>query len=221
MVAGLEEPKRPLRGGITWSWAPTDRPWVRLYHRGPRCPEATFARSFGPLHRFDHHVPGEGNRRVIYLAERLSTAAFEVWADLGVAQICPSVRAALLSPTEEVVAQNLRGQGAIMVGARPSLGSGGEPRALTQAWARAIYEDRPGGPRVAGVRYSSAHDESPCLALWDSGPALRVAENRGRNQDFPVVHPSLWPRLLVALARIQLPAERIDRGECPRCLEQG
>ncbi|MGH9064801.1 MAG: RES family NAD+ phosphorylase [Acidimicrobiales bacterium] len=194
---------------------------MRLYHRDPRCPDAVFARSFGPLHRFDHQVPGRGDRRVIYLAERLSTAAFEVWSDLGVAPVCPSVRVALVRPLEDVVVQNLRGRGALLIGAKPSLATSNEPRALTQAWARAIYEDHPGGPGVCGVRYSSAHDEGPCLALWDTAPGLRVVEHRGRAQDFPAAHPSLWPRLLVAMQRIGLPAEQVGRAECPRCLHQG
>ena len=44
------------------------------------------------------------------------------------------------------------------IGALPSLCDGNERRSLTQQWARAIYEDEPAGPDVAGIHYRSAYN---------------------------------------------------------------
>jgi hypothetical protein len=80
----------------------------------------------------------------------LATSACEVFGDAGIAAICPSYRVAIIAPTSTRAMFNLAAKGAAMaIGALPALGDGNEARALTQQWARAIYEDNPLDPKSA------------------------------------------------------------------------
>jgi hypothetical protein len=88
------------------------------------------------------------------------------------------------------------------IGALPGLGSGPLPREETQLSARAIYEDLPG---VAGVRYTGAHDETPCLCLWERAPDLAVLET------LPLHFDSVWRRVESAAIALGASAERHPR----------
>jgi hypothetical protein len=192
---------------------------VRVWHLGGRGGSAaTELRHLGPFARFDHHhaaaVEKGGERAVVYLAESLRGAAAEVFGDLPVAEVCPAWRASLLLPRASCRLVNLRGSGAMRIGARPALGSGGEARALTQEWARAIYEDL----GADGIRYTGAHDEGVCLVLFERAPALRLVTDRGRRQEFQLHERALWRRFQAATDALGLPARTIPRGECRRCL---
>jgi hypothetical protein len=237
MVVPLARPLRPLTGAHIWRWDPDGRPYVRIWHLGGHGPTAATAlRRTGPLARFDHHLPtsdpalrvdpassaepsrrhapvphaASGSRGIVYLAESLRTAGAEVFGDLPVAEVCPAWQASLLRPSRPCRLANLRGAGAMRIGALPALGSGNEHRVLTQQWARAIYEDL----AVDGIRYSGAHDEGACLALFERAPALRVLDG----QELRLHEHSLWRRFQVALHTLGLPAARIRRRDCPRCL---
>jgi hypothetical protein len=88
------------------------------------------------------------------------------------------------------------------VGALPGLGSGPLTRTETQLWARAIYEDLPG---VVGVRYTGAHDETPCLCLWERAPELAVVET------LPLQFEPVWRRVESAAIALGAAAERHPR----------
>jgi hypothetical protein len=226
VVAHLAAPERPLIGGLHWRWDGR-RPWFRVYHAGPGR-TATGQRRFGPLARFDHHTPPYGRpaecpagRSVIYLGDSLRTAAAEVFGEHGVALICPRYRVAALIPRGAAVVQNLRGVGAMMIGGLPAMNVADVPRPETQAWARAIYEDRPADPAVSGVRYTSAHAGGIALALWDSAPNLVVAVRDRIRQDLSLIETRIYPRLLTALVPLRIELRVIGSDVCPRCTHTG
>lgn len=223
MVAHLAPPIRPLSGGRWWRW--DDRqPFFRVYHAAPKR-SATTRRRHGPIERFDPHTPPftapadcpEG-RSVVYVGESLRTAAAEVFGARRVASVCPRYRVAALQPRDELIVQNLRGAGAMMVGGLPAMNVGAVPRPETQAWARAIHEDRPANPRVCGVRYTSAYAGGVSLALWDSAPPIAVTRRLGRAQDFALTEPPIFARLLTALVPLRIEVRSIGSDECARCV---
>jgi hypothetical protein len=222
VVAHLAPPNRPLSGGLRWRWDGR-RPWFRVYHAGPGR-TATGLRRFGPLARFDPHTPPYGQpaecpagRSVIYLADSLRTAAAEVFGEHRVALLCPRYRIAALRPRSVAIVQNLRGVGAMMIGGLPQMNVADVPRAETQAWARAIHEDRPADPAVCGVRYTSAYAGGIALALWDTAPNLLVATRAGVRQDFALVDERVYRRLLVALVPLRIELRIVTSDECSRC----
>lgn len=223
MVSHLPPPERPLSGGLWWRWDGR-QPWIRVYHAAPGR-SAAARRRYGPIERFDPHTPHPtapadcpAGRSVLYLGDSLRTSAAEVFGAHRLALVCPRSRAAALVPREEVIVQNLRGSGAMMIGGLPAMNVGDIPRSETQAWARAIHEDRPANPRVCGVRYTSAYAGGVSLALWDTAPEVAVIRFRGRAQDFALVEPPLYTRLLVALVALRIEVRTIASEDCPRCL---
>ena len=105
----------------------------------------------------------------------------------------------------------------MMIGGLPAMNVADIPRPETQTWARAIYEDRPAHPGVAGVRYTSAYAAGISLALWETAPNLDVAVGDSGRQDFALVDPRIYARLLVALVPLQIEIRVIDSAACPRC----
>lgn len=231
-MTALRSPVPPVKGGDAWTWqslspdtagAATAQPWVRVFHLGTQCPSPGFRRRFGPLHRFDHHTkvpPGPQScpqgRSIIYLAQTLGTALAEVFGDEPTATICPNYRVALLQVGADCRVQDLTGHGAMAIGALPSLCTGPVDRSLTQEWARAIYWDQPAGTPIDGVHYRSAHDEGPCLALFERSPGLLEITS-------PTCPPGGQPLLALADRVSVLLAERgvrfrpIDADDCERC----
>lgn len=224
LVEGLSRPTRPLLGGMDWVWRV---PFARIYHRDQRTPVATHRRIWGPLYRFDHHEPSNppaedsSGRSVLYLALALQTSGAEVFGDIGVARICPSFRAAWLVPRNAASLQDLRGTGAMLIGATPSIGSAEVTRELTQEWARAIYEDRPAGSSVCGVRYAGAHEEGDCLCIWDTSPPVDVVHSDAGIEDRALLDAAVFSRFLVAMDAIKLAVERLSHADCERCTEYG
>jgi hypothetical protein len=154
---------------------------------------------------------------VIYLAESLRTAAAEVFGEHRLAPVCPRYRVAALRPRSTTVVQNLRGAGAMMIGGLPAMNVADLPRPETQAWARAIYEDRPADARVCGVRYTSAYAAGISLALWETAPNLEVVVRNGEQQDFALDDPRIYARLLPLMVPLRVEVRIIGSEECPRC----
>ncbi|MEO7296596.1 MAG: RES family NAD+ phosphorylase [Candidatus Limnocylindria bacterium] len=223
MVAHLAAPARPLSGGRWWRWD-ARQPWFRVYHAAPHRMAAA-RRRYGPIERFDPHTPPAAapaecpaGRSVIYLGDSLRTAAAEVFGAHRLALVCPRYRVAALVPREDLIAQNLRGTGAMMIGGLPAMNVGDIPRPETQAWARAIHEDRPANPRVCGVRYTSAYAGGISLAVWDTGPEIAVTRVGGRAQDFGLADPHVFARLLTAMVPLRIEVRTIGSDDCARCL---
>jgi hypothetical protein len=217
LVKHLKPPVRPLKGGNTWAWDPNER-WVRIYHRDDLLPSGDTQRAFGPRDRFDHHTPpptapaiDPDGRKVLYAAKTLRTSGGEVFGDVGEATICPHYYAAAIRPARRIIVQDVQGNGSMLIGALPALGSADIDRVETQAWARAIYEDRPASRDVTGVRYTGAHDEGPCVALWETSPPLVVVE------DLPLCDPGLFRRFATAMSELKIQSYVVASSGCRRC----
>ncbi len=148
---------------------------------------------------------------MLYAAKTLRTCGGEVFGDVGEATICPHYYAAAIRPVRPIVVQDVQDNGSMLIGALPALGSADVDRVETQAWARAIYEDRPASRNVTGVRYTSAHDEGPCVALWETSPPLVVVQDR------PLCDPSLFRRFTTAMSELKIESYVVSSGECRRC----
>jgi len=219
VVRHLPAPVRPLRGGNHWRWHPQER-WLRIYHQDDLTPSADTRRMFGPLLRFDHHTPPfeapapcPAGRTVVYAARTLRSCGGEVFGDASEATICPHFRAAVIRPARPVVVQDVQANGSMLIGALPALGTSDVPRVETQAWARAVYEDRPASPLVAGIRYTSAHDEGAVVALWETSPRLVVV------QDVPICDPAVFLRFSMAMREIEIEVSVVPADACVRCRE--
>ena len=104
----------------------------------------------------------------------------------------------------------------MQIGALPALSTGNERRALTQQWARAIFEDQPAGPTVRGVRYRSAYNDGISLALWDCDDDVRIVRAGGL-QDLPLADPRLLGRLQVALSGRRINVTTVPEDDCALC----
>lgn len=180
-------------------------------------------RRYGPLARFDHHheatpaaVDASG-RRVLYVGADLATSACEVFGETGIAAICPRYRVSIVEPISPLTMFNLARTGAALrIGALPALSVGNERRALTQLWARAIYEDQPAGSAVQGVRYRSAYNDGISLALWDCDDDVRIVR-AGRLQDLPLDDPRVLQRLQVAMSQRGINVTTVSSDDCAVC----
>ena len=181
---------------------------------------------FGPLARFDHHTPPASDpaldpdgRSVLYVGGDLVTSAAEVFGEAGEAALCPRWRVAILRPVRPLRLLDLVVPGAAMaIGALPTLADGHHPRAVTQEWARAVYEDDPLGAHLDGIRYRTAYDGGVALVLWDSGRLVEVvASSSGEVQDFPVSDPRILARTTAGLNRRRVVVRTCGPDECPRC----
>jgi hypothetical protein len=200
--------------------------WCRVYHRSALVPAATTARRYGPLYRFDPHTPPtdapardpEG-RTAIYIGVDLATSASEVFGETGEATLCPEYRVALIRPRAPIGVFDLTEPGAAMgIGALPSLADGPYARALTQEWARAIFEDDPTGSPLDGIRYRSAFNGGEALALWGRRGVIEVVrDSRNRPQDFPLRDPAVFPRLVTAMGARRIPVRLIESSTCRHC----
>lgn len=232
MVTALKAPNRPLAaGGQTWTWQPSSGSgqgqWCRVYHAGTHNPDGHTPRTFGPLARFDPHRPdADGKpqhdpdgRAVLYVGVDLATSLCEVFGEAGEALLCPRWRVALLKPDQPLVLFDLCRPGAAMaIGALPALADGNEPRALTQQWARAIYEDQPASRNVTGIRYRSAYNGGFSLAVWDcAATAKTVAGQEGRAEDYPLTDEAMLRRVKAACSPRHITVNTVDPSGCHRC----
>lgn len=155
----------------------------------------------------------------MYVASSLGTAGAEVFGDEREAAICERYRAAAVVPTSPALVQSLVGVHAMSIGAFPFLGSGSVDFEISQAWARAIYEDLPASKDVCGIRYRSAHDEGFVLALWDTAPSLEVVwkSSVGR-QDFAVVDQRVFVPFSKAMGVRGVQVRKVAPARCPECM---
>ncbi|WP_330220362.1 RES family NAD+ phosphorylase [Mycolicibacterium llatzerense] len=156
---------------------------------------------------------------MLYVGEDLATSACEVFGEAGVAAICPNYRVSILAPTRTVSLFDLTAPGAAMtIGALPSLAAGNETRTLTQQWARAIYEDKPAGRAIYGVRYLSAYNSGYALALWDCADRVEtVSDSGGAVQDLPLADPRILNRLQVQLRQRRIAVTTVAESDCAVC----
>jgi hypothetical protein len=117
----------------------------------------------------------------------------------------------------ELVLVDLRGPGAMAVGALQALATGNEDRELTQEWALAIFEDGPGGADVQGIIYPGAHDGGDCIALWAGAGALEVVQSPlGHVMDMRLKGETL-DQLAIDMTNLQITTKIIRGQRCTTC----
>jgi hypothetical protein len=196
-----------------------------VYHHGTHTPNGKTFRQFGPLSRLDHHhaaIPPRldpDGRRVLYVGADLATSASEVFGEAGIAAICPRYRVSILTPTAPLPLFDLTKAGAAMaIGALPTLADGNETRALTQQWARAIFEDQPAGRTVRGVRYRSAYNFGHSIALWDCDDRVDIVhDSAGRTQDHALDQPRIFGRFQVEMSKRRISVTTVPESACALC----
>ena len=176
---------------------------VRVFTAGGEHPQRWNSfRYTGPLAhaRFDAHpVSGNGMLTtspgcgVLYFGLSVRTSVAEVFQDTStVDRTTRSPHLVLFRPTRTLRLLDLSGLWPTRAGASQEISSG--PRAVTQAWARAI---RAAHPELDGLWYRSSMDSGePAICLWDppSGSAMPATPD--------VLLPLAYPGLDLPLARI-------------------
>jgi RES domain len=126
-------------------------------------------RAAGPFHRFDHHNPAHPERSVAYGAARLSGALAEVYGATRVIDRLATMHVGFFAPSRAVRLIDLRGQGALAIGATGELTTTPD-RDLSQRWARWLYERY---RWARGVTYEGRYAGCLCVAMWDRAPLVR------------------------------------------------
>lgn len=227
-------PVRPLSGGVPHV-ADLDWRWVRIYHHDRRNVDANVLRHVSVDGRFDPH-DATITRGVLYAGDDLETAICEALTSgagpSGRITVCENRRVAILQPTiQPVTVQDFTAGSPADVGAPDDLGEGPYDRADTQAWARAIHEDRPAGTDTGGIRYWSARhraDDSDRLgantAIWDTAPPLRVrAPGRGirGRAEHQITAGQMWVRVQARLQAAGLDPVAVGAVDCGACRKHG
>lgn len=233
-VGSAGAPARPLRGGVLHV-ADLGWRWVRIYHHDTRNVDATVLRYRRVDGRFDPHDP-PATRGVLYAGDDVDTAICEALTagagPSGRITVCENRRVAILQPAIEPVAvQDFVAGSPTDLAAPDDLGDGPYDRADTQAWARAIHEDRPAGPQTAGVRYWSARHRTDDgsrvaanTAIWDTAAPLRVrtpGRGIGGRAEHQVTAGPMWLRVQAQLRAAGLRAVAIPAVECGQCRTYG
>ncbi len=190
---------------------------MRIYHQDRLTPTALTRRTYGPIHRFDHQDGSPSTiRSVIYAAEELPTAVAEVFYDEGQpgdeVLVCPQWQVASLAPAAPVQLTDLRGDGAMAIGALPSLSIGNVSLSLTQAWARQIYTDL----GTDGIIYPGAHNLASCVVLWERSPSLQIVPLAGA-PELPVLSTRIRARFQAAVWRFGRVIRQVTNVDCSIC----
>jgi RES domain len=138
-------------------------------------------RSFGPLHRFDHHrgklsidsyepfdenEPCEDSERSIYYtAPTFSSCLVECFGDQGIVEF-DQHQLAVPTLLDSLKLLDIRKNAAMRAGANAAL-SKNERRALSQSWSRYFYEQKTIYPEIQGIFYYNAHNDEESIALYE------------------------------------------------------
>lgn len=185
----------------TWTrYSRTDVLWQIASAAGAHPTGFGQMRSYGPLPsaRFDPHPepPGGGSGElVLYAAATLLTALAERFQhNREIRRADPTNPIAYAwRPVRRVTLIDLRGPGAVALGAAHAIGS--YRKDITRRWARAL---RSTWPMADGILYASAMTGQDCLALWaPAAESFPPAPEFARAIDTPAAH---WQHTLRAAA---------------------
>ena len=159
---------------------------IRLFDPDSYGATPTGFRSWGPIHRFDHHRGESGDpskqsydpeRFVYYAALSLSGGVVEVFGDAGWIASGTHVYVAQPHLLRDLTLLDLRREGAMRCGSVAALSKVAD-RSCSQAWSRYFYESNVIG-EVDGVLYSNAHNDEDAVILYErSSDALECPANR-------------------------------------------
>lgn len=181
---------------------PSNTPLIRLYNPTRHSTLPLTFRVVGPIMRFDHHrttppatlldakkqLYHDPERGISYLAHTLSCCLAEVFGDTRAIRLEPWMLA-VLRPQRSLDLLNLRGRGAMGAGTSAAVTKVGT-RALSQAWSRWFYEHEADYRVIDGVVFLGAHDDQPCLALYERCQAVL---RHDPTEHWPLAHPALRP----------------------------
>jgi len=156
-------------------------------------------------------------RGASYFADDLGCALAEAFQDQVSPhiQVCPNYFSVAAAPIDAMRLLDLTGDGAMFIGALATLCTGDESRALTQTWARAIYEDL---PSFDGIRYRAAHQGGPSVAIWQRAAALAPIGPPSGNR---LLSRALRPYVEFALERQGRELVAVTAADCQRCKAAG
>lgn len=168
-------------------WASTKPYLYRVFHRDVYCAKAEDFRHFGPVARYDHHLPGpagepekSATRSCVYLAETPGTALAEVFGDDRVVDACPNWMVARVEVTNQVPLLDLTDSNVMLAGAYASILA--LDREHSQEWARKAYTAR---SDICGIAYVGSHDYGRCYVLWDRAKRKRPNRDIIRTKSAP------------------------------------
>jgi hypothetical protein len=182
------------------TWPRTGALWQIANSAGPHPTSFGRMRRYGPLPsaRFDPHPGSAGDTSgelILYAAATLLTALAERFQhNREIRRTDPSRPVAYAwHPTRDLTTIDLRGPGAVALGAAHAISS--YRKDVTRRWASAL---RAAWPDTDGLCYASAMTGEDCLALWapaaDSFPA---APAFARPVDTPAAN---WQHVLRSVA---------------------
>jgi hypothetical protein len=150
---------------------------------------ATGFRSYGPLHRFDHHrarnngeSAEDAERGIYYAAFTLSGCLVEIFGDTGVVDLH---RHRVASPIlrRDLHLLDLRRNGAMRAGTKAAIAKVPD-RSVSQAWSRHFYGTPQVYGEVDGVVYLNAHNDEDAIALYErASDALECPPERTMGLD--------------------------------------
>jgi hypothetical protein len=179
---------------------------VRTYSPAPYGTRPTTFRTTGPIARFDHHRPDhldvkgrDRHRGILYAAPTVLCCLGESFGDAGSVTLAGH-RVARLDLTADLRLLDLRGPAATGVGTAPGL-SAITQRAVTQAWARWLY-DHPALAPADGLIYAAFHSGADAVALWERAQ-LKVRCPRGAHWALDAA--AVLPDVEIAADALHLP----------------
>lgn len=168
---------------------------VRLFDPTRHSVTATSFRHFGPLLRFDHHLPTSNNpgldneRGVYYSGFTLSSCIVEVFGDAGLIN-CGEWHVAAPRTERELILLDIRGSGAMRAGSVAALGKVPD-HSISQSWSRWFYE-RPEYNNPDGLIWYNAHNDEDALVLFERAEkTLKCPSERVIRLDERLIRPIL------------------------------
>lgn len=198
----------------------------RLFHSDSYSGDAEDFRHFGPVSRYDHHLPVMGktskspDRSTLYMARDIGVAIAEVFGDKRVVRACPQWRVARLELRAALQTLDLTSTNVMHTGAFASIIGLG--RKQSQRWARKVYELR---PDIHGITYVGSHDYGDCHVLFDRANemdpngAVSVIEVSGAQEVYKLARlPALQrSEVQTALEKRRMKIVNVSKDDCEVC----
>jgi hypothetical protein len=142
---------------------------IRIFNPNKYGTQALTFRSYGPIHRFDHHrgtkPQSDPQRGIYYAALTLSGCLVEYFGDSGIIEI-EEEHVCLVEINRALTLLDLRGAGAMKAGSVAALAKTAD-RLLSQQWSCYFYEQENLYSKIDGLIYFNAHNDEEAIALYE------------------------------------------------------
>ncbi|MEA5532779.1 RES domain-containing protein [Crocosphaera sp. XPORK-15E] len=170
---------------------------IRVFDPTQYATQALTFRSFGPIHRFDHHYlnnkgePQENShRRIYYAGLTLSSCIVEIFGDTRLIEIKDQC-IAYPYLTRDLKLLDLRKNGAMKAGSVAALAKTSD-RNLSQEWSCYFYETVTNYGEIDGIFYGNAHNDEDAIALYERAQnSLECPDNKIINLNHPALRPHI------------------------------